>query len=115
MRSYRSEEGKLVRSFLSLGCNELYRWMKDPSETDRRLGQSVCESYSTAPEKALPLLPCASSPEWRPSQLLFTRTETNDPALEPFEVCTPEAAAPHLVERQKVGEALRAKKKRHGG
>ena len=100
---------------MSLGRNELYHLTKDPRETDRRLGQSVCESYSTAPEKALPLLPCASSPEWRPLQLLFTRTETNDPALAPFEVCTPEVAARYLVERQKVGEALRAKKKRHGG
>jgi hypothetical protein len=51
MRSYRSEEGKLVRNFLNLGCNELYGWMKDPGETDRRLGQSVCESYSKAPER----------------------------------------------------------------
>jgi N-sulfoglucosamine sulfohydrolase len=41
--------------------------------------------------------------------------ETNDPALEPFEARTPEAAARYLAERQKVGEALRAKKKRHGG
>ena len=100
---------------MSLSRNELYHLTKDPRETDWRLGQSVCESYSTALEKALPLLPCASSPEWRPPRLLFTRTETNDPALEPFEVCTPKAAARYLVERQKVGEALRAKKKRHGG
>ena len=77
MRSYRSEEGKLVRNFLNLGCNELYRWMKDPGETDRRLGQSVCESHSKAPEKALPLLPRASSRERRPPRLLFARTETN--------------------------------------
>ena len=79
MRSYRSEEGKLVRNFLNLGCNELYGWMKDPGETDRRLGQSVCESYSKAPEKALPLLPRASSRERRLPRLLFARTETNCP------------------------------------